>query len=103
MRNRNCKSCSRGLPNKMFRFCVMRACEMHCLRSNGTERKWFRTREAAEKFGADPKNHPVYLLDVAHVCGTCGFRHLSRPEFFFFNDTATTEIYTLSLHDALPI
>src|SRR2546427_11768258 len=27
---------------------------------------------------------------------TCSF-------FFFFNDTATTEIYTLSLHDALPI
>src|SRR5258708_35068598 len=25
------------------------------------------------------------------------------PAFFFFNDTATTEIYTLSLHDALPI
>src|SRR5260221_12200123 len=29
-------------------------------------------------------------------------RHLG-PQFFFFNDTATTEIYTLSLHDALPI
>src|SRR5260370_33624365 len=29
------------------------------------------------------------------------FRLLSS--FFFFNDTATTEIYTLSLHDALPI
>src|ERR1041385_9580269 len=33
---------------------------------------------------------------------------LSTPQylplfFFFFNDTATTEIYTLSLHDALPI
>src|SRR5215216_8148111 len=28
------------------------------------------------------------------ICGFC---------FFFFNDTATTEIYTLSLHDALPI
>src|SRR2546430_11445063 len=28
-------------------------------------------------------------------------RHLFM--FFFFNDTATTEIYTLSLHDALPI
>src|SRR2546430_7492651 len=27
----------------------------------------------------------------------------SKPNFFFFNDTATTEIYTLSLHDALPI
>src|SRR2546430_12347589 len=36
------------------------------------------------------------------------FFHLSRSRncfcfFFFFNDTATTEIYTLSLHDALPI
>src|SRR5215475_15931799 len=28
---------------------------------------------------------------------------LSSLFFFFFNDTATTEIYTLSLHDALPI
>src|SRR2546422_4198398 len=28
---------------------------------------------------------------------------LLRLLFFFFNDTATTEIYTLSLHDALPI
>src|SRR5476651_2893536 len=28
---------------------------------------------------------------------------LSACFFFFFNDTATTEIYTLSLHDALPI
>src|SRR5258708_38251000 len=27
----------------------------------------------------------------------------SYSTFFFFNDTATTEIYTLSLHDALPI
>src|SRR3712207_9393276 len=27
----------------------------------------------------------------------------SRDCYFFFNDTATTEIYTLSLHDALPI
>src|SRR5436305_10130157 len=28
---------------------------------------------------------------------------LCMSRFFFFNDTATTEIYTLSLHDALPI
>src|SRR3712207_7425641 len=28
---------------------------------------------------------------------------MSNFVFFFFNDTATTEIYTLSLHDALPI
>src|SRR6266853_6633208 len=30
-------------------------------------------------------------------------RTFRRYSFFFFNDTATTEIYTLSLHDALPI
>src|SRR2546422_1158114 len=33
---------------------------------------------------------------------TARCRHIC-PIFFFFNDTATTEIYTLSLHDALPI
>src|SRR2546427_7362535 len=32
-----------------------------------------------------------------HTC------HFLSSLFFFFNDTATTEIYTLSLHDALPI
>ena len=32
------------------------------------------------------------------LSGVCG-----QFTFFFFNDTATTEIYTLSLHDALPI
>src|SRR5256886_17605931 len=31
------------------------------------------------------------------------FVSLAPIFFFFFNDTATTEIYTLSLHDALPI
>src|SRR2546429_3748110 len=30
-------------------------------------------------------------------------RARTNSSFFFFNDTATTEIYTLSLHDALPI
>src|SRR5947208_15458428 len=33
----------------------------------------------------------------------CSSRLSSFFFFFFFNDTATTEIYTLSLHDALPI
>src|SRR5258708_927109 len=32
-----------------------------------------------------------------------GYHHQLHSDFFFFNDTATTEIYTLSLHDALPI
>src|SRR2546427_7977779 len=38
-------------------------------------------------------NYVRYLLDL----------FLVSFFFFFFNDTATTEIYTLSLHDALPI
>src|SRR5256885_16308108 len=33
----------------------------------------------------------------------CIFKYEFDILFFFFNDTATTEIYTLSLHDALPI
>src|SRR2546427_11318651 len=38
------------------------------------------------------------------ACSFVKFFYLSLTHFFFFfNDTATTEIYTLSLHDALPI
>src|ERR1035437_7675417 len=37
------------------------------------------------------------------LVGVCGASVRARCFFFFFNDTATTEIYTLSLHDALPI
>src|SRR2546425_9136613 len=36
-------------------------------------------------------------------CIASAWRCTTRCLFFFFNDTATTEIYTLSLHDALPI
>src|SRR3712207_9541466 len=36
----------------------------------------------------------MYISFLYRCCVHC---------FFFFNDTATTEIYTLSLHDALPI
>src|SRR5258708_24628722 len=38
------------------------------------------------------------------LCFACGHTEVRYACFlFFFNDTATTEIYTLSLHDALPI
>src|SRR5256885_14850898 len=37
------------------------------------------------------------------MCFSTLTRQLLFFSFFFFNDTATTEIYTLSLHDALPI
>src|ERR1035441_6314395 len=39
--------------------------------------------------------------DLPHSPTTCPFP--AGITCFFFNDTATTEIYTLSLHDALPI
>src|SRR3712207_9192334 len=39
-----------------------------------------------------------------HICICCTLCLLRATfSYFFFNDTATTEIYTLSLHDALPI
>src|SRR5437667_9421588 len=37
------------------------------------------------------------------ICFSSLLCYVSFFFFFFFNDTATTEIYTLSLHDALPI
>src|SRR6202165_5335087 len=43
----------------------------------------------------------MHLLGAAHHAPTRA--RFILPPFFFFNDTATTEIYTLSLHDALPI
>src|SRR5437773_10796881 len=42
-------------------------------------------------------------MDSTSVCFGSLFFGFSFSVFFFFNDTATTEIYTLSLHDALPI
>src|SRR5256885_11353150 len=41
------------------------------------------------------RSTPLYLLIITSTS--------KLFFFFFFNDTATTEIYTLSLHDALPI
>src|SRR2546429_9636156 len=46
------------------------------------------------------------MLLVSYPCAlslTSRTLHHQFCFFFFFNDTATTEIYTLSLHDALPI
>ena len=62
---------------------ILRDGERHCARSNGSLRAWFRTREDAEAFAADPANHPVYLGDVTHKFYVCGWWHLSRPEWLF--------------------
>src|ERR1022692_3936463 len=47
-----------------------------------------------------PKSSTVFS---ASSSATAGWYTANFLVFFFFNDTATTEIYTLSLHDALPI
>src|SRR5579862_6279482 len=48
--------------------------------------------------GCDPRD----VSNVRYVSGAA-CQCVAAPLGFFFNDTATTEIYTLSLHDALPI
>src|ERR1044072_5684349 len=72
-------------------------------------------------FRSTAENARLLLGDLRGLRSTCSARAgLARPDregprlnsshtdifrisSFFFNDTATTEIYTLSLHDALPI
>src|SRR5215813_12781799 len=52
-------------------------------------------------------SYAVFCLKKKHTFHQSLSSPQMRPRrcrtFFFFNDTATTEIYTLSLHDALPI
>src|SRR5258707_5694590 len=50
-------------------------------------------------------NHASVLLLslIVGLSSSCFSMYKLFKIFFFFNDTATTEIYTLSLHDALPI
>src|SRR6266446_4449376 len=43
------------------------------------------------------------IISLHVCCKLCNQQLVCFFVFFFFNDTATTEIYTLSLHDALPI
>jgi hypothetical protein len=59
---------------------VITAAKPRCLRSNGTERAWFLTREQAIAFAQDQAN-PAYHGDIAHLCSKCDMYHLSRPEW----------------------
>src|ERR1051326_9347540 len=43
------------------------------------------------------------MYSLCWRCGIGASTETNHHSCFFFNDTATTEIYTLSLHDALPI
>src|SRR6266487_4408475 len=76
-------------------------CRPGCL----APRRWTAWRRSEEH--TSELQSPVHLVcrlllekqkqNSTHHC------HIISFFFFFFNDTATTEIYTLSLHDALPI
>src|SRR5690606_41694203 len=48
-------------------------------------------------------SYSVFICAIPYIYYLCIFISFYFLSFFFFNDTATTEIYTLSLHDALPI
>src|ERR1043165_9963572 len=56
-------------------------------------------RAAADSLAGSPPSHLRSEEDTSEIQS----RGLLSFAVFFFNDTATTEIYTLSLHDALPI
>src|ERR1022692_3576389 len=69
-----------------------------------TTTAWSLAQSSIDKHRASqPTEHPsrpYASRSIWRNSFTCGWFELSI--FFFFNDTATTEIYTLSLHDALP-
>jgi hypothetical protein len=52
----------------------------YCLRTNGTRRAWFLTRQEAERFAASPAN-PAYRGDIAHLCAKSDHYHLSKPSW----------------------
>src|SRR5215467_13177312 len=54
------------------------------------------------RLGAIEKDRRLHVGDGEHDVSPV-LRLGAIAKYFFFNDTATTEIYTLSLHDALPI
>src|SRR3989337_1330070 len=69
-----------------------------CLKKNNyCGKKCSHVQKRIGVFKQTPEN-----LEARRSCRNCDIA-LLQTYFFFFNDTATTEIYTLSLHDALPI
>src|SRR2546422_367664 len=63
---------------------------------------WKKKYEAFSSGKVRP-NHETNINIIARRTGKDVNSHTVLDGIFFFNDTATTEIYTLSLHDALPI
>src|ERR1044072_6990734 len=63
----------------------------------------FTSRAASTRPPSAARQSDVARLDRKSTRLNSSHTDISRMPSFFFNDTATTEIYPLSLHDALPI
>src|SRR5215203_2670342 len=78
-----------------------------CLKKKKHRRARRRQRDGSPSRAAGmARTTPQAALGRSHLPPARGPRSrvaVDRRRYFFFNDTATTEIYTLSLHDALPI
>src|SRR3954462_14054567 len=77
-----------------------------CLKKTGeqrADRRRDRVASLGDPHGVNPRSSPpATTVQCTPAHQTTNSRKAERVSFFF-NDTATTEIYTLSLHDALPI
>src|ERR1051325_2302493 len=71
-------------------------------RSGGAQRVGAGTFGGDLDVGVDPRVQPLDARSEEHT-SELQSPYVISYAVFFFNDTATTEIYTLSLHDALPI
>src|SRR6267378_3641519 len=73
-----------------------------CLKTKNRVRDLLGAAVAADRHQLQHLLERFLLILRDHLLGHRRPDH-ARADVFFFNDTATTEIYTLSLHDALPI
>src|ERR1039457_4015760 len=76
--------------------------------SHSTKRRPLTTSLSDTRWAGSPGLWPQDSATLTRCMAILGRPHGLPPRFrsfwaVFFNDTATTEIYTLSLHDALPI
>src|SRR6266481_2834198 len=78
-----------------------------CLKKKNVHGPQKRLKNCRKNLDTPRKRGSFFLFSpfglVSSAAFPCFHTQLSSIIFFFFNDTATTEIYTLSLHDALPI
>src|ERR1039457_4415521 len=77
-----------------------------CLKKTNNTRRFPATVRQPDTQPQSERGRAALICDAAVAASARSCRTVSivaSTLFFFFNDTATTEIYTLSLHDALPI